>query len=58
MPENKANKSTKNGDELFIVESSNASPENQSTNWMFHQEASIPDKVRKNLDLVGVLVVF
>lgn len=52
MPENKANKSTKNGDELFIVESSNASPENRSTNWIFHQETSVPDKVRKNLGCI------
>jgi len=47
MSGNKENKSTKAGDELFIVESDLASLEDGRVNYIFHSDAEIPDVLRK-----------
>lgn len=47
MSGNKANQSKKVGDELFVVEQSNASFENNNTNYIFHMDSQIPDVLRK-----------
>ena len=47
MSGNKANESKKVGDELFIVESTLASTENEKNLYIYHQDAQIPDTLRK-----------